>query len=431
MERLRSRITIGVVGPHDLVERVVHVGAGLPAAATMRLVSAPYAADSEAPDKLGKLVGKVDAVLFTGPLQYDLAMQAGEIDVPATYVPVSAAGLYSALLRGARHGLDPARISIDSVCEAEVAEAYDEIGVPTAGVHVCEHPRPGSVRGFIGFHERLHREGLTTAALTTLRTVATRLTTDGVPVLRMTPPVSTVRRAIDTAALLGAAGRARESQIAIALVSLAARPGHGGAGDYRQQELKLLLHRSLLVDARAMGAVVAAREENTYVVTTTAGALSRITDGFQVAPFVERVRADVGVDVEAGLGLGRSAREADANAATALDRARAGEAAAYLVDGEGAVLPLPAARREPSDVVRRPPDSRAIRVRDQLVERLGADAASMVVDADTVAELLGVAPRSARRVLQGLVEEGLAWALPPVRSTHAGRPRRPYRLISG
>ncbi|WP_181448547.1 transcriptional regulator [Nonomuraea aridisoli] len=438
MERHRSRIAIGVAGPHDLVERIVHVGAGLPTAATFRLVSVPH--DS-------RIIGGVDVVLFTGPLQYDLARQAGELDVPATYVPVNGAGLYAALLRGALgQGVDPARVSIDSIAPDEVAEAYDEIGLPTAGVHVCEYRRPDSVRGFAGFHERLHRQGATTAALTTVRTVATRLTAGGVPVLRMTPAASTVRRAIDTAALLGAGNRAQESQIAIALVSPVARPGPADPGDYRQQELRLLLHRSLLADARLMGAMVVPREEHAYALITTAGALSRVTDGFRTAPFVGRVRAEVGLDVVCGLGLGGTARDADAHAAAALDRARAAGTAAYLVDGDGVALPLPAhgraasreargpgtvaepGAREPGPRSGRAPGSRAVRIRDRLVERLGPGC--VVVDAETVAEILGLAPRSARRVLQHLVEEGLAWALPPVRSTRAGRPRQPYRLIT-
>ncbi|MFI7615384.1 GTP cyclohydrolase IIa [Nonomuraea terrae] len=435
MERLRSKIAIGVVGPHDLVEQIVHIGATLPTAGTLRLVGAPHAGENETHEKLSKIMGSIDAVLFTGPLQYDLARQSGEISVPATFVPVSGSGLYATLLRGVlAHGVDPARVSIDSIVPDEVAEAYDEIGVPMSAVHVSEYLQPDSVRDFIGFHERLHREGATTAALTTVRTVATRLEADGVPVLRMMPSTSTLRQAINTAALLGAGNRLEEAQLAIVLVSLAAsvRPGHSGPGNYWQQELKLRLHRALLAEARLMGATVVPREENTYVVTTTVGALSQATDGFRVAPFMDRVRADVGLEVEVGLGLGHTARDADANAVTALERARAAEAAAaFMIDSDGNAVSLPMRRRGPADVVREPADSKAVKIRDRLVQTLGEDPEAMVVDAEIVAEILGVAPRSARRVLQNLVEEGLAWALPPVKSAQAGRPRQPYRLIAG
>ncbi|GII95153.1 transcriptional regulator [Sinosporangium siamense] len=436
MERLRSKIAIGVVGPHDLVEQIVHIGAGLPSAASLRLVGASQPCELEIPDRLSKILSTIDAVLFTGPLQHDLARQTGELPVPATHVPVSGAGLYACLLRGVlRHGIDPARISIDSLSQDEVAEAYDEIGVPASGVHVCEYLRPDSVRDFHGFHERLHKSGATGAAVTTVRSVADKLADDGVPVLRVKPTTDTVRQSLDTAALLGAGSRLGEAQIAIVLVELgaSARPTYSGPGNYWQQELKLSLHRALLADVRLMGATVAPREENSYVVTTTVGALTHATEEFTVAPFMDRVRADVGVAVDVGIGLGHTARDADANALTALERARGSDAAAaFLVGDDGTSLSLPLRQRRKVEVETEPEtESKAVKVRDRLLRHLGDDPEAMVVDAEIVAEILGVAQRSARRVLQNLVEEGLAWALPPVKSPHAGRPRQPYRLVNG
>ncbi|TMR20169.1 transcriptional regulator [Nonomuraea turkmeniaca] len=432
VERLRTKIAIGVVGPHDLVEHIVHIGAGLPDAASFRLVGAPHAGENETHDKLSKIAGSIDVVLFTGPLQYDLARRSGELPVPATFVPVSGAGLYSSLLRGVlSQGIDPARVSIDSIPAADVAEAYEEIGVPMDGVHVSEYHQPESVRDFIGFHEKLYRAGATTAALTTIRTVAKKLEAVQVPVLRMMPTPHTLRLALNTAALLGTGNRLEEVQIAIVLVELpaAARPAHSGPGNYWQQELKLALHQSLLAEARLMGATVVPRGENGYVVTATVGALGQATDGFRVAPFMDRVRADMGVAVEVGIGLGHTARDADSNALIAVERARnAGATAAFLIGDDGTTLSLPLRQRRRPEQPAEP--SRADKILDRLVERLGDDPESLVVGAETVAEILGVAPRSARRVLQELVEEGLAWALPPVKSATAGRPRRPYRLVN-
>ncbi|MCF6471800.1 transcriptional regulator [Nonomuraea sp. MG754425] len=429
---MRTKIAIGVVGPHDLVEQIVHIGAGLPDAASFRLVGAPHAGENETHDKLSRIVGSIDVVLFTGPLQYDLARRSGELSVPATFVPVSGAGLYSSLLRGVlSQGIDPARVSIDSIPAADVAEAYEEIGVAMDAVHVSEYHQPESVRDFIGFHEKLHRDGATTAALTTIRTVAKKLQAAQVPVLRMMPTPHTLRLALNTAALLGTGSRLEEAQIAIVLVELAAaaRPTHSGPGNYWQQELKLSLHQSLLAEARLMGATVVPRGENGYVVTATVGALGQATDGFRVAPFMDRVRAELGVAVEVGVGLGHTARDADSNALIAVERARNADAtAAFVIGDDGVALSLPPRQRRRPEEPAEP--SRSDKILSRLVERLGEDPESLVVDAETVAEILGVAPRSARRVLQELVEEGLAWALPPVRSAGAGRPRQPYRLVN-
>ncbi|HEY9410856.1 MAG TPA: hypothetical protein VIP77_14845, partial [Jiangellaceae bacterium] len=58
-----------------------------------------------------------------------------------------------------------------------------------------------------------------------------------------------------------------------------------------------------------------------------------------------------------------------------------------------------------------------------------ADDSEHVVDAEKVAELLGVTLRTARRMLHSLVDEGLAWPMPPARSSKVGRPPRPYQLL--
>ncbi|MFE3449760.1 GTP cyclohydrolase IIa [Nonomuraea sp. NPDC059194] len=436
MDRLRaearSRVAIGVVGPTDLVEQIMMIGADLPGAADWRLVGAPHAGEHETYEKFSRIADSIDVALFTGPLQHDLARQAGELPVPATFVPMSGASLYASLLRGViTHGIDPARVSIDSLPAADVAEAYGEIGVGTEGVHLSEYDQPESARGFAAFHEQLYRQGATTAALTTVRSVATKLTAAGVPVLRMRPTSHTLRLALNTAALLGTGSRLEESQIAIVVVELAAsaRPSYSGPGNYWQQELKLSLHQSLLADARVMGATVVPRDENSYVVTATVGALAQATDGFRVAPFMDRIRTDAGVAVEVGIGLGTTARDADANAMVAVDKARGvGAAAAYLVGGDGVVLSLPQRQRrraETEPVI----TTKAAKLLERLVEGLGDGPEALVVDAEIVADVLAIAPRSARRVLQSLAEEGLAWPMPPVKGTQAGRPRQPYRLV--
>ncbi|MGC1282473.1 MAG: transcriptional regulator, partial [Streptosporangiaceae bacterium] len=73
--------------------------------------------------------------------------------------------------------------------------------------------------------------------------------------------------------------------------------------------------------------------------------------------------------------------------------------------------------------------SRSLETLARLAEKLSENDANLVVDAETAGQLLAVTPRTARRLLHILVEEGLAWPLPPNRTPQPGRPRQFYRLV--
>src|SRR5262249_31914050 len=160
-----------------------------------------------------------------------------------------------------------------------------------------------------------------------------------------------------------------------------------------------------------------------FLVTATRGSLSGATDGFRVPPFSDRARSELGVAVEVGVGLGRTAQEAEAHARAALARSHAAPGArGFALDREGyALVPAPGA------APRGRPRGRAPLSR--LAGKLPDDDGAHVVDAETAGRLLGVTPRTARRLLHTLVEEGLAWPLPPARTPQPGRPRQFYRII--
>jgi hypothetical protein len=117
-------LTIGVVGSHDLVERIMLSPAaapgprratpGLPGtdlapagsppgpALARRLVAAAYRSEQEAGDKVLRLGPGIDAWLFASQVPYTYARRAGVLHGPATCVPLGGSALYAALLRRGR-----------------------------------------------------------------------------------------------------------------------------------------------------------------------------------------------------------------------------------------------------------------------------------------------------------------------------------------
>src|SRR4051794_21435622 len=131
-------LTIGVVGPHDLVERVMLMGHG-PSPVPSRLVAAAYRDEQEAADKVVRLGSGGDVCLFASPVPYEFARKAGVLTMPATYVPLNGAALQGTLLRAAlNEHHEPSRVSIDVLSRAEVEEAYGEINLSTEHVHLRE-----------------------------------------------------------------------------------------------------------------------------------------------------------------------------------------------------------------------------------------------------------------------------------------------------
>ena len=127
-------LAIGVVGPQELVERVMLSGPvmlGQPAAApaatgwpqwsslagpamARRLVAAAYRNEQEAPDKVLRLGPQIDVFLFASQVPLEHARRAGVLRAPATCVPLAGSALLATLLRAraeARYELS--RVSVD------------------------------------------------------------------------------------------------------------------------------------------------------------------------------------------------------------------------------------------------------------------------------------------------------------------------------
>ncbi|MFF0310977.1 GTP cyclohydrolase IIa [Streptosporangium sp. NPDC004379] len=418
-------LTIGVVGPHDLVERVMlmgHAAAPLPC----RLVAAAYRDEQEASDKVNRLGAGVDACLFASPVPYDLARRSGVLTMPATYVQLGGAALIAALARAALdERIDPRRVSVDVLGRADVEEAYADLGLPAGEVH--SRDEPGATGTITAFHERLVRQGLSSGALTCLPAVADRLQAVGVPAIRIRPTSAAIRTALHTATLLGAHHRLEESQLTVILVEVPTlrEPVRRAAPRHWRDELRLSLHRLLVQEANRINAAVTPVDDHSYMVTATRGSVATATEGFRVLPFAARVREELGLAVEVGVGMGRTAHDAESHARAAMARTQAGkQAQGFAVDREGRAL-VPAPRMPPQGGGQLKP--KGVEVLARLAAKL--EGGDTVVDAESAGKMLGVTPRTARRLLRTLVDEGLAWPLPPNRTPQPGRPRQLYRLI--
>jgi hypothetical protein len=429
--------TIGIVGSHELVERIMlsglpltaGTGAGLPAergeAGSRRLVTAAYRDEQEAPERVARLGSTVDACLFASRVPYEYARRAGVLTMPATYIQLSGSALYAAMLRASREGRDIGRSSIDVVTQGDAEDAMSELGISPDGVHVREEI--SGAAAIASFHERLWQQDQTTVAFTCLASVARKLSAAQVPVFTLRPTGSAIRSALRTGALLAGYRRLENAQLAVVIVEVPTLRDTVRRGAPRQarEELRLTVHRFLVQEAQRIQATVSPLNEHGFLVIATRGSLTQAVDGTGGPPFVERARSELGIGIEVGVGAGRTELEAEARARASLGRPTTLPRAAGATRERGAQPLVPGPRQAAAGSASR----RGLDTLVRLAEKLSATGATPVVDAETAGRLLSVTPRTARRLLATLVEEGLAWPLPPSRSPQPGRPRQAYRLV--
>lgn len=434
-------LTIGLFGRRPLVATMLEAAEELREEDPnlgVRFVTGVHTAMAEAREKFERQADRIDAAVFPGPMHFDLAGAAGYRSVPSSFVRLTGAALYATLLRATLHeGVDVRRVSIDSLPADAVAEAFRELDLADVDVPVAPYQRPEDVQEYFDFHAKAQASGRTTCALTTIIEVEEALTAAGLPVVRVTPTLATVRGAVESAISQAQGTRMEEQQIAFIAVQLIspATDGAPAVSTYWQQQGSLDVHRVLIDEAGTVGGTVARRSDTEFVVTTTSGGVGRLTGQLMWAPFLQAVRTRVGIPLAIGLGTGRTAHAAEANAFTALEASARAEGTQVLLidaDGERTGLGLDNA---PSVAPASP-----------AVDKSGALAARVVrgvldgdphlaqeqyleVGAEEVARALGVTARSGLRMIKQLVEAGYAWPLPPQVSPTGGRPRQRFRLL--
>lgn len=412
-------LTVGVIGPEDLVHKVVAVGGR---AGSARLLPLPYRHEDETTEVVTDARSRTDALLFTGVVPYTLAEAAGALDRPAMYVPYNGATLLRALVELLRLGHDVSRVSIDTLRRDEVLETMTEAKLPTDRVRVLPY-RPGlTSEDIVDFHLEARDAKKTRVAITCLGS-AFHVLEQHTHAVRLAPSRHSILATLQALVLATAGQHSGDAQVVLGIVDLP-RAGADADTDARLSE-----------DIRVLGGSLAELPDGRRLVVTTRGVLETVTEQFTRIPFLEGLAARHGT-AHLGFGLGRTAAEAEALARRAVNRARSAGAAAGVVsmadDVDIVITPDPSVETDLAG----PPESPALLARrvglhPQTLDRLrelAAKEGEAGITAHGVAEHLSVQQRTARRILKRLERAGIAVPTGSRQEGQTGRPPIVYRV---
>lgn len=397
-------VTIGIVGPHDLVDRVATLCEEQPGVTALRL---DYDHESRAPEIVDAKGASVDGWLFTGIVPYTLARDAGVLARPAGFVDYSGATLLSALVRMQYDGADVTNVSIDTLASADVAATFEDAGLPTDKVRILPYHTGITSARMVSFHRREPSH----AAITCVNSVYEALRDDQA-VLRLAPSTHSIKIALRQL-LLATEGQLQEdAQIAIGLVEV------------RDDS-------ALMREAAALGGTLAAFRDGIRLLVTTRGPLYDATSGFSRLPMLARL-AEHNALVHIGFGLGRSAAEAESLAQRALSRSRRiADVAAVLSIRADTDIVLESATEPAGPAANLSVLSRRVGLSVSTLDRLAAAreaAGDEPLTTREIADRLGVQQRTARRMLHRLELAGLAERTGNLSSGSSGRPLTLYRI---
>jgi hypothetical protein len=418
-------VKVAIIGPHEIVQRVLEEGKSF---SEIHFVPLPYMNEHEALGSSIYIGHQVDVILFTGPVPYRMVHEhKDKVKALLIWVNYGGTGLYRVLFQMTKDGFiqftGENRFSIDFLNKEEVIGAFGELEI-NHNLQIIEFEKPMTSDRIVDYHVSLWQEGKVTCAITCLYSVYKKLSEMSIPAFCIVPTRLAIQDALNLALAKAKEKSFENNQIAICLISF-------DAGVQPEQKDKHLASISEILQTNWQ-----MFSNESYLFYTTRGFIFSLTNGYTEAPyFMEQSSFWLFM----GVGIGDTVIEATERARLAHDKSKLEEGSQmYIVENDNAVTR-----------VHKEAGSRLLKYEsrsyDELIRKIAAETGlsistlskiQYVANASSKRELSGaelarqlnITIRSARRILQSLVNEGYAEVTGGEQPFDRGRPRQIYKL---
>ncbi|MDQ0191605.1 ArsR family transcriptional regulator [Alicyclobacillus cycloheptanicus] len=418
-----SKIRLGVLGADDSLAVIEEVAREF---GEINMRPVVYWEEVEIKERMHPLENEVDMWLCSGQVPYSVAKELYP-DRPVFYTRHSGEGLYKVLLfLSHEQGLRVSDLSFDTLSPDSVNQFLASVGI-ACQVHLKHYTGAIHSDELVNFHRSLWEQGLTKAAVTCLRSAQLKLKKLGIPATHITPTASEVRQVLDAIVKTHDLLVSRNAQVVVQFVQRCSENAIVTEPDF-----DAAIHRY----ARCLHGTKQQVNASSWMVYTTRGAMEEITDNFRTRP---RFRQLTGLPDEAacgGIGVGSTVSEALGRARLALSQAQwhgpgswgctleTNTLIAPLEEGHK-TLALEYAREDFQHL------SGEIALSSLTLSKIAgiiAKRKSSRITVNELAEYFNILPRSARRILLRLEENGLATVVGEETAYQRGRPRKIYDI---
>ncbi|MCY7753301.1 hypothetical protein MOF38_08435 [Bacillus haynesii] len=427
----------GIVGPRHSVDLISEIAKEYDD--NLQLVPFIYQNTEEATDILKKNQSLVDLWVFAGPALYSPAQKSGSTQ-PFYYLRLDGASLTKTLVEiGYKDGISLERVSIDMLRKRDVYETYHDLSIPCEQVYVHEYSHDTPLEDLLTFHQKLFTDGKVNLCITCLYSIYKQLLSKGIPAYWVSPTRSNIRETLSMAIQQWETLHFKQSQIAAILVKVEKMEKRTDYNlvSYDLHRLNLEIQSAVLNFSESISGSFMTLGVGTFIIFSTRGSLQKTRQ--QIGTLLEKLSFITDSPSNVGIGYGETALAAEENSRLALNHAQNYDSfCAFLVDDRGTIEgPLKEQesisfgyRTENKEISEKLKKSGVTITTFNKILSVQKRMTNHSITAAILSEWLKMTPRNARRILNGLVNEGIAVIIGEEAPTTKGRPRKIYRIKS-
>lgn len=380
---------------------------------------------------------EVDAWLVFDQINYLRIETWDKAQKPVYYIPYRGASFYKTLCTAIYQGFNIDELSIDTIPYYDITRGLDDMQITYNIInYLSDEHADLPLDSYVAFHRELFKKGITKAAVTKSCYVKSLLEQEGIPTFCIIPIRVTIRNILNLILSHFRIKNLQECQIAVQVFSfnlLGEKDNFYSVDDLYSREIAIS-QKLISYTKNISGSLKPANEGNFYIFTTR-GCLEQLTNSFTSLPDLPMLH-DLSKSLRAcGIGIGNSAREAEYNAVIALKHACADKKGSWYVVLDDKTISGPLGSAQQIDYQYASAQLEAVSKKTSLSQATLSKICHALkiygrdeINAQELATILQILPRSARRILTCLTEHGYAEEIRSEMSETKGRPRKIYKI---
>ena len=426
------KVKVGLIAVEDNIDFIADV---LEEYDEIEVVKINHANENELDDLMDDNENSVDVWLFSGYSPYKYATKI-QTDHPMFYLEYSGSSLFKSLyLLLKESGLDINQMSFDTFKAYEMESVFKELNVDFNQTRLIDNI--DDLDRVVEHHKRLYEEGKTVIALTCVWKIQQRLLGLNVPVKRISLAVSSIKATTNLLLRHMEMEKFKDTQIAVQMIEIDSFANKNNFIDTSDELYHLEMRNvsDLLYYSKKINGSLKEIGPGRYAIFSTRGMIKNVTKNFKSKFNIKGAKSLDFDSVISGIGLGKTAHEAEMNALKALYKAKQKGVGCWYLHFQDKTIIGPLS--SPNMTIIEADQQKYKDISEQTSLSLNTiiniaaaikERQENIFTANSMANALGIQPRSARRVLMHLEQGNFATLYGEDQSLKQGRPRKKYLI---